>query len=292
MHWILRLEVRTRPFRRWLSPGVEFAPASYDRSCARCRYPFPGGALGTPAPCSECGAWIDPADASTVRWAQPSPVVRWCLHAPGAFFIALVGACCGVVLVALSVPVGYLVPMLLGGLGLLVLGVLAAARAALALAIARYHRRIRSMLAQAGWWLAPGLVALMVLALLIDLPLRAGGLWRANTLLATQRAWQECTLADLPADFGGLVREGDCIGQPDCAPLLRFGPKSAFCSPPPGAPEPPDEAFAGVLLRVPRTGFMFDQGAYAYLPKLPPDLRRVNMVHLFGDWYAVRIHFN
>ncbi len=80
--------------------------------------------------------------------------------------------------------------------------------------------------------------------------------------------------------------------RPETTQVPRRGTRGAIGEIPAGRsspPEPPDEAFVGVVLRVPNTGFVFDQGVYAYLPKLPPDLRLRDMVRLFGDWYAVRV---
>jgi hypothetical protein len=49
------------------------------------------------------------------------------------------------------------------------------------------------------------------------------------------------------------------------------------------------EDFRGVLLQVPGSGFMFESGAYAYLPFVPASARLPDLVPLGSGWYAVRL---
>lgn len=272
--------------RRWLSPGVRFLPSTDERRCARCGYPFPGGAHGSPAPCSECGALVDPTVARTLRAPVPGRFVQGSLHAPGLTYSVLVGAAVIVLLYSASVPGGYFDPGILGLSAIALLGLFGILRAAVALAVALRQRRLGDTARQPGWWIPPAAVLAAVLAGEAGVPIVLGFEGRRATLEANAAAWHAGTLDQVPVAQGGLKRVGSTP-----TPILEFPPMSVYADRESASSQQarvqPDD-FRGVLLQVSGSGFMFESGAYAYLPYLK-STRLPELVPLGGGWYAVRL---
>ncbi len=273
--------------RRWFAPGVRFLPSSDERQCARCGYPFPGGAQGAPAPCSECGAWVDPTEARTLRAPVPGRFVQWSLRAPGLAYSLLVCAALVVLLYAASVPGGYFDSGILGLCAIVLLGLFGILRAALALVVGLRHRRLGDTARQPGWWIPPAVVLAGVSTAQAGVPIVLGFEWRRATLEANAAAWHAGTLDQVPVAQGGLKRIGSTP-----TPVLEFPPMSVYAD-----PESPSSRqarvqpndFRGVLLQVSGSGFMFESGAYAYLPYLPASTWLPDLVPLGGGWYVVRL---
>lgn len=262
----------------WISPGVRFEPAGEARRCGGCGYPFPGGVRGAPAPCTECGRFIDPAAPDAFKHEGPGWLVRQLLHAPGLPMLAAVAAAGALYLHGISVPGDRLGSLLFGISGILMVGSMAALRGVSALVLGMKKGCSRAVWSQRGWWLLALMAAIVALLARLDVPRRVSFAVDRSGLDALADVWERDPLAVVDAAEGALSVANEQKRPIDATELERFGSRI-----------PPSEraAWRGFIVEIRGAGFMDEQGAYFYLPDLDPAVaERQDLMHHGGGWYS------
>ena len=262
----------------WVSPGVRFEPKDDARRCGGCGYPFPGGVRGSPAPCSECGRFIDPAASGAFASEQPSWIVRHFMRAPGLVIVTASIATAALLLHGISVP-GERLDSLLTGLGAaFVLVPLVMVRILSAFVLGLWKGRSRAVWAQRGWWVLAAIVVAAITLAVLGTPRRIAFAADRSTLEVLARQWEQDPLGVVGFDDGSM-RVASEEGRPmEAADLQQF--KSQILA----ADRP---AWRGFIVGIRHSGFADEQGAYFYLPDVEPDLaERFGLMPHGGGWYS------
>ena len=262
----------------WLSPGVRFEPKDDTRRCGGCGYPFPGGVRGSPAPCSECGRFIDPGLPAAFAREQPAWIVRALLLAPGLPFLAAALVVGGLILHAISVPGGRFDSLLIGVLLAMILGAVFAARAAVALVLGLAQRCSARVWRQPGWRVLGALVVLFVLVAWAGVPRRIAFLADRSQLASLAEKWA----ADPSACRGAPDAELE-VPMVDGRPMapLDFGQFAWRVR------DTGPEVWRGFVVYIRSAGFMDTRGAYLYLPALPEEVAEdCGLLPHGGGWYS------
>ena len=285
-----------RRLRRWLSPGVAYEPgpeASAPR-CGRCRYPVPGGGDGAPCECPECGARVDPRDPSTLARPSAIKVQRRLAHAPGPLECAIAAvpgllACAGA-----SAPQGYFELIMLSiAATMLVLGWWLL-RVFVATVIGWRWERLVAVLRQPGWMVMPAALVATGALSFTAIPARVVLWGEGGRLAAAVRqahaietaGGDAAALSAITVDFSLLPGTGRVT--PEAMAQLREWRRTHR------ADDEVDWTRGGVAVTVPRTGFLFEVGAYFFLPDLKPQpgdepIPTTILSPLGGGWYAGRL---
>lgn len=257
-------------------------------------YPVPGGKDGPPCECPECGARVDARDPSTLARHRFARAQHRLAHAPGIIECA-VAACPGLLAcVSVSAPEGYFLPMLLSAFGAMAILAWWLVRVFVATVIGWRWERLGAVLRQPGWAAMPVLLVAVGALSFTTVPARivrwcegARLAAAAQQALAVEAAGgDEAALAAIAVDFAVLPGTGRV--SPDALAQLREWRASHR------ADDAGDWTQGGVAITVPQTGFLFDQGAYFFLPNLRPKTGDMpipsRILKPLGDgWFAGRL---
>lgn len=249
--------------------------------CARCGYPF-SGRVGA---CPECGTHVDPADPATIALGRRGRVLRLLVRPPGLPMAAAAAAAGLVTAYGFSVPGLYIGPAAAGITALaMVVGAWALrATAAVIGAIIRGEgwQPACRRLGHRRWWAAPAIAVLLAAASGSGLATWIGWRLRMGQLAPMAEAWRvdPRSVAGLPGSQHVATGED---GLPRHPLDLWF--------PPPQGVQPTRESDAGLVVRVPGTGFLFEHGVYVHAPTMAADSPLRPHLRALGDgWYAGRI---
>jgi len=262
----------------WLSPGVGFGPNDDTRRCGGCGYPFPGGVHGSPAPCSECGRFIDPRVPTAFASEQPPWILRQLMRAPGLAIVSASIATSGFLLHGISVPGERLDSLLIGLGAAFVLTPVVAARVLSAFALGLWKGRSRAVWSQRGWWVLAITAATALTLGAIDAPRRFAFAADRSTLDALARRWEQDPVGVVGSDDGSLVVASEEGRLLEAADLAQFQSQILAVD---------RAAWRGFIVRIRGTGFGDEEGAYFYLPDVESELAqgRGLMPH-GGGWYS------
>lgn len=262
----------------WLSPGVRFEPKDDARRCGGCGYPFPGGVRGSPAPCSECGRFIDPAASGAFAREQPAWIVRHLMRAPGLVIVLASIATAALLLHGISVP-GERLDSLLTGLGAaFVLVPLVMVRILSAFVLGLWKGRSREVWAQRGWWVLAAVAAAAIALASLGVPRRIAFAADRSALEALARQWERDPLGVVGFDDGSMRVASEEGRAMEAADLPQF--KSQILA-------AERLAWRGFIVRIRSSGFVDEQGAYLYLPDVEPGIAAgCGLMHHGGGWYS------
>lgn len=262
----------------WCSPGVRFEPADDARRCGGCGYPFPGGMHGSPAPCTECGRFIDPSAPDAFMYEGPGWLVRQLLHAPGLATLSAAAAAGALFLHGIAVPGDRLGSLVIGITGALMLGSATALRCICALVLGIRKGCSRAVWRQRGWRLLALIAATVALLAKLDVPRRVSFAVDRSDLDALAEVWRRDPLAVVDAAGGALSVVNEQKRPIEATEIERFAKR---------IPAPERAAWSGFIVRIRGAGFMDEQGAYFYLPGLDPAVAEEReLMHHGGGWYS------
>jgi len=254
---------------RWLSPGVRYDGDPSARDCARCGYPFAGGAFGAPAPCTECGAPLDPALLGSLRPRGVHRLAVKALHAPGTPLCTLATLACLTVAIGNCVPEGFSRLLIGGIMATAALAFTWLLRVTVAATVALRARLLGATFRQRGWWAMPLLMVGLMGFALSGLPMVAMFRLQRPNLAAAAAGRHDAPLVLLP---------GTAVYTPGA--VMRLGQVEDVME--------PGWVAGGSAFAIPGTGFVFEQGVYFHLPNMPPERCPWFLRPLGGGWYAGR----
>lgn len=257
-------------------------------------YPVPGGKDGPPCECPECGARVDARDPATLARRRFTKAQHRLAHAPGVIECG-VAACPGLLAcVAVSAPEGYFLPIVLSAFGTMAILAWWLVRVFVATIVGWRWERLGAVLRQPGWAAMPAVLVAVGALSFTTVPARMvrwceGGRLAAavQQALAIQAAGgDDAALAAVAVDFALLPGTGRV--SPDALAQLREWVAGH------GTGAAGDWTQGGVAITVPQTGFLFEQGAYFFLPNLKPRpgdpaIPSRILTPLGDGWYAGRL---